>query len=183
MLAGVVQFEDNTSAKLDRIAREVTGRKTHLRAVGPLDPDEVRRFKADVIGSRSRDEWYPHYLKWRQVMEYHGYRWFTPEELDATYGPQLVIPSRDGQTVYSEVMWKIATGQDPSGLVNRRELRAHDVPQWRRVNPRPDTHSTEDLISLFGDSPATFDEWCRDHTRRWQAQQAGIVIPSGVKLT
>lgn len=177
------RFEDNTSDRIAQMAAEVTGRTTAPHVAGTPDPYDMRQVRSHAIAGRDRD----HEARWRQVMEHHHFKLFSPRQLDQLFGPQVVIPSQDSEIALAEVLWRQATGVDPrvaamNDRAGGRILMPHEHPQWRRVNPTAEAFTPDDLITLFRDDPEVFDAWIREHTLRKRARACGIVIPPGVKL-
>lgn len=161
--------EDLTTEKLERIRQEVSGAVQH-RPRPRVTPQDLKESRADALRGRERT----HYDRWRQVMEYHGFLFLTPAELDAhpLVGP-MKVPTELGSVAEISALALHRSGQV-------YEYRGHTEAQWRRFGRYAEAFTVPDLVQLFGDSPERFDLWIRDHTARRHLRSLGLSGPRGV---
>jgi len=122
-----------------------------------IDPKEVRSVEAEKAEGRDRDANYV----WQQVMEYHGFRWFAPQRMNQVFGPEVYIP-------------KIVA--DVGAVVHT--VRPHEEGMWRREAKPRMSFRVSDLVSLFPQGPASFDEWMRGEKMKAEAERRGIALSS-----
>lgn len=152
-------IQDLTSQKLERLRREVTGVKQSRARNTPIDPYEMNAFRADALGDRAKDAWH----RWRRVMTYHGFVWYTPEQVTRYVGPEKIAVQHMGGSVYVE--------------------RPHTKGQWRRRGPKGWARALTmlDLLSLFT-SPRDFDAWIRRKDAMFRAKGQGhLVLPNSLR--
>jgi hypothetical protein len=125
------------------LARE--GRPTRPVATEP-DPYDIRENLTDKVAGKDRriDDW-------RQVLEYHGFAYYPPLELDRRFGMlEQEVPGANGERVIARFL--------------------HQEGEWRRVRPPRRSFTTKDVVTLFA-SPLEFDTWMRGellkHRRTW----------------
>lgn len=162
-----MNYQDSTSEKHERLARELSGGRTYQPNTIP-DPYDQAQHRADVLRGRDREAW----EKWRQVMSYFGFIWMEPEQLNACpyVGPiKVVIQGSQGSTY---------------------RLRSHKVGQWRRWAAPTSKHinrdwwmglTMDDLLSMW-ESPERFDAWIRIKDDRIRAKHLGYkVLPDALR--
>jgi hypothetical protein len=150
--------------RIDAVRRRVREDRADPSLVGPVDPYDIRQHNLDALkGAQQKPE------IWNQVMEYHGFTWYEPSELDRLVGPMRVIPSSLKGLV------------DARGLEIRNsslyQHQRHKVGQWRRDRPHPIplAYTIEDLCALF-QTPEAFDGWIKDHESKIRLGKLGIVV-------
>lgn len=169
ILKPTMQVEDQVHEKLERMRQEITGQKGPVRnPTAPADPYDMKEHSADCVAGRDRR----HYDKWRQVMEYHGFFYLLPSQVDRIIGPKSVIPGElagIGGNVYvhephTEAQWRrFGKPQRMAGAFNVDRT-------WA------ETFTPKDLISLFEDVPESFDRWMRQRDVQRLGRERGIKI-------
>ncbi len=158
--------------QIDRVRRDVhEGRPERPRIVAPPD--------AYVLREAARDEqegWEGKPELWKQVMGYHGFRWYEVHDLDAhpLVGPQRLVvkdvPGHFAHRLHEAGQW-------------RNDLRAGSTRMGGHGFPEvPETlkwaFTLKDLIVGYGkppDGPEVFDAWVRKQVLDFRMARAGLV--------
>ncbi|TAL42836.1 MAG: hypothetical protein EPN91_07510 [Salinibacterium sp.] len=136
---------------VERAIERVLSGKDLERRNGPIDPYDKREAERDIVRGRDKDA-----TAWRSVMEYFGFRWFEPHELDRVIGPQAVLAGIEGADA---LYWQ----------------RNHTEGQWRS-NKRRMAFTLKELAANYV-TPEAFASWLEDHDLRKAAARAGLVLP------
>jgi hypothetical protein len=156
---------------IERVVDDVHFGRPEKNAKKAPDPYEINEHERDFLKGRDADPT----GYWRQVMEYHGFVWLEPEQLNRMVGRQKYVPStldglhdRFGRDVpNSRLYW----------------TRPHTVGQWRYVPgsgkaPHPALRrcafTMADLVALYRDSPAEFDRWAKETIEKWRRKRLGL---------
>lgn len=159
------------------IADSMSGRP-EVGAAAPVDEYSLAQMRADVLKGRDKDP----SGHWRQVMEYWGFNWLEPHQLNEVVGPMKVIPPSikglAGEIIHDHL------GRDVANT-NLYWTRPHAEGQWRSDfgNRRPPREflrdrramafTMADLIDMF-ESPQAFDEWARGRVKQTRRVMAAI---------
>ena len=151
--------EAEIEKKIDAVRKRVLEGKPDPNFNSPADPKDVEEYQNDAIQGQhlTRPE------VWRQVMEAHGFTWFSPAELDSKIGKERYVPS------------KIEGIDLPGGGVSNDGLyfeRPNRVGQWRRNRGRL-AFTIQTLFAHFG-SPEVFDRWIREYESKLFRARLGL---------
>lgn len=140
------RFERN----LDR-AREG---KPSINPTPRLDAREIRENVAEKVAARDR-----RIDSWHQVLEYFGFHFYQPKELDRIFGmlEQEVTGIDAGETIIAYI--------------------PHREGEWRRTRAPKKTFTTNDIVTLF-ETPFDFDRWMRAEILKWRRLHESIKVVS-----
>lgn len=156
-------------SKIEKVIDDVHSGRPERNAARPVDPYVLRNHRADILKGRQEDK--DGY--WKQVMEYHGWNWIEPEDLNRIIGPERYIPSQLQALAAEKLHDRIGRAIYNSSLY---WTRPHELGQWRNDIGRRRPHKAlqtpmawtmEALVGDFGE-PKAFDEWAKTMIRRWQ---------------
>lgn len=156
---------------IEQVIDNVRSGRPERSPVAVVDPRDVRQHQLDVLKGRQADKdgW------WKKVMEYYGFNWIEASQLDATIGPQRVIPptltdvsDRYGREIYNNRLYW---------------TRSHQEGQWRpdvgKKRPHPAlsqcSFTMVDLIDMFGE-PEKFDEWAKQRILAFERHRKHIRV-------
>jgi len=155
--------EKQAALRIEKVVDDVYHGRPEGGAQGPIDPRDVLAHEEDVLQHRHEDR----NGYWKQVMEFYGFTWFEPKQLDEMVGPKKIIPS-SLEPLAGEKLW------DKYGrpVANTRLYwtQSHTEGQWRsdagsRLDRCPMAlrglaFTMKDLASSF-ESPEKFDQWAK----------------------
>lgn len=157
-------------SRIEQVLDDVHRGRPEKNAKAPVDEYELRQHQEAALAGRDKDK----NGHWRQVMEFFGFSWVEPKQLDERVGPQRYIPSNlDG-----------VHDRYGRAIPNTRLYwtRDHAVGQWRDVpdarnRPHPALRgmafTMADLIGNYG-KPEEFDKWAKAWIERWKKRRSGI---------
>lgn len=160
--------------RIERVMDDVHHGRAERSATAPADPYEIAQHEADVLKGRHHDE----SGYWRQVMEFFGFTWLEPAELDEKVGKQRYIPpslTAHDRNVFDRY------GRDVQNS-NLYWVRPHSEGQWRDVvgarrRPHPALRgmafTMKDLVDMYAE-PKAFDEWARGRITIYKHKRLGI---------
>lgn len=160
-------------SRIERVIDDVYHGRPERSATRPVDPKDLAEHHADELQGRHLDK----DGHWRQVMEFYGFTWFEPEQLDKTVGLQKVIPSTLNGLA-GEKIWDRYGRPIPNSRLYWAQN--HVEGQWRsdrgaRLERCPSAlrglaFTMKDLVSNFA-TPQAFDEWAKHVVKRKARQR------------
>lgn len=153
-------------AQIERVREDELANRPESSMQSVPDAYSITEMRRDYLAGRDADK----NGYWRKVMEYWGYTWLEPAQIDELIGPMSyrprTLPDLGGNPLHDALGRPIANSRNHIPVY-------HSVGQWRDVpgaRRRPPlamrglAYEMQDLIGGFRE-PEIFDEWARDRVR------------------